>query len=248
MRVVFGLRKAVTSQEPGRHSAAFPARFSLLLIVSCRALPPQPKELGRLRSRNRRDSERRRVVPPTAIRLGVQFQRDLFQRIDETSRPVPIGRGASAFGLDTTISFSLATLLKVARIPAPGKWNFASSLIPYAKVMKMKGDAHVNTLPVHELTQTQSDAFDLFLRRSLPLSFGERELLASLVSGTYGNYDVNRAANTSLNNWTFVPTLSYTKTCRSTDSSPMRRAASLLAEQRDPISEHAVVDARRHGS
>ena len=151
------------------------------------------------------------VVPPQPI-WAVNFSEIYFNASISGSRPVPIS-GRTSLGLDTTISFSLATLLKVWDT-GPGKWNFASSLtIPYAKVL-VEGTLTINTLPV-QVTQTESDAFDLFftpITAGYHVSENENFSVSLGVWAPTGHYDVNSGANTSLNNWTFIPTFSYTKT------------------------------------
>jgi hypothetical protein len=129
-----------------------------------------------------------------------------------TGRQVPIEAQLSA-GIDTDVSLTLATLLKVWDT-GPGRWNFESSIsLPYAWE---KVTAHIET-PQQTLfseTQQASNLFDLFFT---PITAGYHISKTENVSfglGIWtptGKYDKNNLANPSLNNWTFVPTVNYTK-------------------------------------
>lgn len=126
-------------------------------------------------------------------------------------RSVPIG-GKTTLGLDAKVSFTLATLLKVWDT-GPGPWNFASSVtLPYAWTSASA------TLGIGNRTGSiKQDASGLFDLTFTPLiagyHFSKTDHIAFSVNiwAPTGKYDPNNIANVSLNNWTFIPTVSYTK-------------------------------------
>lgn len=124
---------------------------------------------------------------------------------------IPIG-GKTTLGLDAQVSFTLATLLKVWDT-GPGPWNFASSVtLPYAWTSASA------VLGIGNRTGTvKQDASGLFDLTFTPLiagyHFSKTEHIAFSVNiwAPTGKYDPGNIANVSLNNWTFIPTVSYTK-------------------------------------
>lgn len=127
------------------------------------------------------------------------------------SRQVPIGNQVS-LGIDAKASFTLATLLKVWDT-GPGAWNFASGItIPYVwqEVTAALAGPHGEV----RKTQQTSNLFDIYLT---PIAAGyhfsktEHVALSFNVWTETGKYDANNLANPSLNNWTFIPQVAYTK-------------------------------------
>lgn len=126
-------------------------------------------------------------------------------------RSVPIG-GKTTLGLDGQVSFTLATLLKVWDT-GPGPWNFASSVtLPYAWTSASA------VLGIGNRTgSVKQDASGLFDLTFTPLiagyHFSKTDHIAFSVNiwAPTGKYDPASIANVSLNNWTFIPTVSYTR-------------------------------------
>lgn len=150
------------------------------------------------------------VVPPApiwALNLGQIY-------LDGSiggSREVPIGNQIS-LGVDAKVSFTLATLLKVWDT-GPGRWNFASSItVPYVWT-RVTADVVLGSVE-GSTRQSASNLFDLYFT---PISAGyhfsetEHVALSFNVWAPTGKYDPDRLANTSLNNWTFIPQVAYTK-------------------------------------
>ncbi|MES2659112.1 MAG: transporter [Verrucomicrobiota bacterium] len=129
------------------------------------------------------------------------------------SGTVPIGVNL-ALGLDTKISFTNLTLTYIWDTP-PGHWNFASAIAqPLASV-----DVEANVTVGPKTGTRHEDKFGLFDLAIVPLAasyhISETEHLGMnlTVWAPTGEYDSSDLANLSLNNWTFIPGISYTKIC-----------------------------------
>lgn len=127
------------------------------------------------------------------------------------SRSVPIA-GRTTLGLEAKVSFTVATLLR-AWDTGPGPWNFASSVtLPYAwesasatlGVGARAGTVNQVTSGLYDLTFTPIIAGYHF-------SQTDHVALSLNIWAPTGRYDPTSLANLSLNNWTFIPTISYTK-------------------------------------
>lgn len=151
------------------------------------------------------------ILPPQpifALALGTAYQDGSISG----SRQVPIV-GRLSLGIHSDLSLSTLTGLKVWDT-GPGVWNFSSSFtLPYV-AEKIGANVLAANATVGSVSQTASNLFDIYF---VPLTagyhFSETEH-ASLSLGVWaptGNYDEARLANPSLNNWTFVPNVSYTK-------------------------------------
>lgn len=128
------------------------------------------------------------------------------------SREVPIG-GRTSLGLDAKVAFTLATVLKTWDT-GPGRWNFASSFtLPYVwtKVdSKLTGPGGRSA----DQSDTASNLFDLYFSPIIAgYHFSETSHMALSfnVWAPTGKYNANDMANPSLNNWTFIPQVAYTK-------------------------------------
>lgn len=128
------------------------------------------------------------------------------------SREVPIG-GRTSLGLDAQVSFTLATVLKTWDT-GTGRWNFASSFtLPYVWT---KADATLTGPGGRQGNQsdTASGPFDLYFSPIIAgYHFSETSHMALSLNiwAPTGKYNANDMANTSLNNWTFIPQVAYTK-------------------------------------
>jgi hypothetical protein len=150
------------------------------------------------------------IVPPQPDWI-VNLAEIYYDGSISASRPVPIA-GKTTFGLDAQVSFTLATLLKVWDT-GPGAWNFASSFtLPYAWTRASA------TLGIGSrtggITQDASGLFDIaFTPIIAGYHFSQTDHVALSVNiwAPTGKYDPNNIANVSLNTWTFIPTVAYTK-------------------------------------
>jgi hypothetical protein len=126
-------------------------------------------------------------------------------------RQVPIA-GKTSLGIDGQVAFTLATLLKVWDIHT-GAWNFASSVtLPYVWT---KVDASLALGSRQASTSDRaSNLFDLYFT---PVIAGYHITSVDHVAFSFniwaptGQYDPNALANPSLNNWTFIPQVAYTR-------------------------------------
>jgi hypothetical protein len=120
---------------------------------------------------------------------------------------VPIARQISV-GLDAKFAFTSATAIKVWDT-GPGAWNFASgATAPYIST-----DVTA-TLAGGSQAQSASGLFDLYFTPIVAGYHFSREEHAALSVNVWaptGSYDPKRTANASLNTWTFIPQIAYTK-------------------------------------
>jgi hypothetical protein len=150
------------------------------------------------------------IVPPEPI-MAVNLAEIYFDGSISGSRQVPIGKQAT-LGLDAEISFTLATFLKVWDT-GPGRWNFSSSItLPYV------WEQASATVRIGGVQGTQKDkTSNLFDITFTPITAGyhfsktEHVAFSFNVWAPTGKYDPSRLANPSLNNWTFIPQVAYTR-------------------------------------
>lgn len=128
------------------------------------------------------------------------------------SREVPVG-GRTSLGLDAKVAFTLATVLKTWDT-GPGRWNFASSFtLPYVwnKVNSTVTGAGERST---EQSDTASNLFDIYFSPIIAgYHFSETSHMALSLNiwAPTGKYNADDMANPSLNNWTFIPQVAYTK-------------------------------------
>ncbi len=126
-------------------------------------------------------------------------------------RQVPIA-GRASTGLDADLSLTLATVLKVWDTGA-GPWNFASSITPTYAWTKVTASVTLGNLRLSE-EESASNLFDLYFTPIIAgYRFSETDNIALSfnVWAPTGKYDSKKLANTSLNNWTFIPQVAYTR-------------------------------------
>ncbi|MBN4665192.1 transporter [Pandoraea nosoerga] len=150
------------------------------------------------------------VVSPEPI-WAVNFAEIYFDGDIGGSRQVPIA-GKTSLGLDGKLSFTLATLLKTWDT-GTGAWNFASSFtLPY---LWTKATANLGVGNASATTsQNASNLFDITftpLIAGYHFSATDHMSFSVAIWAPTGRYDANALANTSLNNWTFIPQVAYTK-------------------------------------
>jgi hypothetical protein len=151
------------------------------------------------------------IVPPEpiwAFALGALYQDASIG----AGRQVPIIGEISA-GIHSDLSLTTLTGLK-AWNTGPGMWNFSSSFtLPYDwnKITARFGTSQSTLISD---TQQASNLFDIYF---VPLTAGyhfsqtEHVSFSLGVWAPTGDYDKTRLANPSLNNWTFVPSVAFTK-------------------------------------
>lgn len=128
------------------------------------------------------------------------------------SREVPIG-GRTSLGLDAKVAFTLATVLKTWDT-GPGRWNFASSFtLPYVWT-KVNSTVTGSGGRSAGQSDTASNLFDLYFSPIIAgYHFSETSHMALSLNiwAPTGKYNADDMANPSLNNWTFIPQVAYTK-------------------------------------
>lgn len=126
------------------------------------------------------------------------------------SREVPIA-GQNSLGLDGELSLTLASLLRVWG--SYGGWAFASGVtLPYIWE-KVTGDFALGSLnkSVSDRTSNLYDMMFTPIEAGYHFSQTDHITLSFNIWAPTGNYEATALANPSLNNWTFVPTVAYTK-------------------------------------
>ncbi|WP_426990859.1 SphA family protein [Cupriavidus sp. 30B13] len=127
------------------------------------------------------------------------------------SREVPVG-GQTTLGVDGKVAFTLATIMKVWDTKT-GAWNFASSFtLPYVWT-QVNATVAVGRLQGSR-QDTASNLFDIYFAPVIAgYHFSKTEHIAFSLNiwAPTGKYDPNALANPSLNNWTFIPQVAYTK-------------------------------------
>jgi hypothetical protein len=150
------------------------------------------------------------IVPPEP-EWFVNLAEIYFDGSISGSRSVPIG-GKTTLGLDAQVSFTLATVLKVWNT-GPGPWNFASSFtLPYAWTSASAALGIGNHTA--GISQDASGLFDIAFTPIIAgyhISPTDHVSFSVNIWAPTGKYDPNNIANVSLNNWTFIPTVAYTK-------------------------------------
>lgn len=151
------------------------------------------------------------IVSPEPI-WAVNFSQIYLDGTVGGSREVPIG-GRTSLGLDAKVAFTLATILKTWDT-GPGPWNFASSFtLPYVwnKVNSTVAGAGGRSI---SQSDTASNLFDLYFSPIIAgYHFSETSHMALSLNiwAPTGKYNADDMANPSLNNWTFIPQVAYTK-------------------------------------
>lgn len=156
------------------------------------------------------------VVPPTPG-LIFTLADDYYAGDIGGSATVPVGINL-ALDLNLKVNFTNLEFTYVWNTP-PGHWNFASGLaVPLAWL-----EATANVSVGNRTGQRTEDTFGVFDLAFIPIiacyHISETEHLGFnfTVWAPTGDYDMTSLANLSLNNWTFVPGVSYTKLFPQTD-------------------------------
>jgi len=151
------------------------------------------------------------IVSPEPI-WAVNFAQIYLDGKIGGSGEVPVG-GRTSLGLDGKVAFTLATVLKTWDT-GPGRWNFASSFtLPYVWT---KVDSKLTGPGGRTVGQsdTASNLFDLYFSPIIAgYHFSETSHMALSLNiwAPTGKYNASDMANPSLNNWTFIPQVAYTK-------------------------------------
>ncbi|MDR3095563.1 MAG: transporter [Paraburkholderia sp.] len=149
------------------------------------------------------------IVPPEPMTI-VSLQELYIDGSISASRGVPIG-GKESLGLEGQVAFTLATIEHVWG--GVGGWDFASAItLPYAWEEITARSA------VGRAGRTTSDrASNLYDMYFTPIVAGYHFSQTDHIALSFnfwaptGQYNVSALANPSLNNWTFVPQVAYTK-------------------------------------
>lgn len=149
------------------------------------------------------------IVPPEPIDI-VNIQQIYIDGSISGGRSVPIA-GKTSLGADGKVAFTLATVEHVWG--GVGAWDFASAItLPYV------WNEVTGTFAVGSRTRSVSDrASNLFDMYFTPIVAGYHLSKTDHIALSFnfwaptGQYEANTLANPSLNNWTFVPQIAYTK-------------------------------------
>ncbi|BAN27373.1 putative uncharacterized protein (plasmid) [Caballeronia insecticola] len=127
-----------------------------------------------------------------------------------SGREVPVA-GQRSLGLNGELSLTLASLLKVWG--KYGGWDFASGItLPYVWE-KVTGNFAVGQFNRSASDRT-SNLYDMLftpIEAGYHFSATDHIALSFNIWAPTGHYEANALANPSLNNWTFVPQIAYTK-------------------------------------
>ncbi|HZZ12222.1 MAG TPA: transporter [Paraburkholderia sp.] len=149
------------------------------------------------------------IVPPEPF-TAVSLQEIYIDGSVSGDRQVPIA-GKTSLGIDAKIAFTLATVLH--GWGSSGRWSFASAItLPY--VWESASAGFSGGRLVTSTTDRASNLFDMYFTPIMAgYHFSQTEHIAFSFNfwAPTGNYDANSLANPSLNNWTFVPQVAYTK-------------------------------------
>lgn len=125
---------------------------------------------------------------------------------------VPIGNFNLQLGIDSNVSFTPVTAVYIWPTECK-QWNFASTIsLPIAYV---EVEANVNLGRFkRQITDHNFGLFDLVFTpiiASYHITQTDHLALNFTIWAPTGEYDPNRLASLSLNNWTFIPGVAYTK-------------------------------------
>ena len=126
---------------------------------------------------------------------------------------IPIGNFNLQVGISTNVSFTPISALYIWPTKCK-QWNFASTIsLPLAYV---EAEAEVTLGPItRRVTDRTFGLFDVVFTpiiASYHISATDHFAWSFTVWAPSGKYDPSRLANLSLNNWTFIPGVAYTKT------------------------------------
>ena len=149
------------------------------------------------------------VIPPEpglAVAVGEAYY------TGSISGAIPIGNFNLNLGISTNVSFTPISALYIWP-PKIQQWNFASTIsLPLAYV---EAEAEVTLGPItRRVTDRTFGLFDVVFTpiiASYHISATDHFAWSFTVWAPSGKYDPNRLANLSLNTWTFIPGIAYTK-------------------------------------
>jgi hypothetical protein len=149
------------------------------------------------------------IVPPEPVWV-VNFSQIYLDGTVGHGKESPIV-GEVATDINAKISLTMATAMKVWDT-GEGRWNFASSFtLPYAWT-EVEARFKAGQFNNNEKQQA-SNLFDIYFSPIIAgyhFSKTEHIALSMNIWAPTGHYDTNSIANTSLNNWTFIPQVAYT--------------------------------------
>lgn len=149
------------------------------------------------------------IVPPEPMTL-FSLQQVYLDGSIGGNRQVPVA-GTTSLGIEAKVAFTLASVLRVWG--SRGGWSLASGVtLPYVWT-----EARA-TFAAGGLNRANGDRasslFDMYFTPVLAgYHFSQTDHIALSFNfwAPTGHYDPNVLANASLNNWTFVPQIAYTK-------------------------------------
>ncbi|WP_459719979.1 SphA family protein [Paraburkholderia sp. 2C] len=149
------------------------------------------------------------IVPSEPVTI-VNLQEIYLDGSVGGSRSVPIA-GKASLGVDAQLSLTLASLLHVWG--GVGGWDFASGItLPYMWT-EVNGNFSLGRAN-SSVSDRASNLFDMYftpIEAGYHFSETDHVALSFNFWAPTGSYNANNLANTSLNNWTFIPQVAYTK-------------------------------------
>jgi len=156
------------------------------------------------------------VVPPTPgfdAAIGYAY----YSGEISASREVPVNNLVT-LGLDATFDMLSVTGMYVWDT-GESRWNFASmATLPFAKLdVTADLSTHLGMSPLNRLEVNDKADWGVFDPFFAPIIAGyhfdqtRHMSLALYIYTDWGDYDPDRLANLSLNNWTYSPTIAYTQ-------------------------------------
>jgi len=146
------------------------------------------------------------IVPPEPG-LNLTFSSIYYDGSIKNGRQSPVV-GQLSSDLKYQISYNLLNAVYVWDT-GPGRWNFASGLgLPYQYTDM---SASLNRLRKQDSSTDMADLLLIPIVASYHISQTEHLALGLQAYAPTGSFDKNRLANAGQNDWTFIPTLSYTK-------------------------------------
>lgn len=148
------------------------------------------------------------AAPGFAVAVGETY----YDGSISGNRTVPVGQNLT-LGIDMKVSFTPISLLYIWDTSTNLNWNFASGVsLP---VTWLEAKANVSVGPI--TGQRKDEAFGLFDLAFVPITASyhitptDHLAINFTVWAPTGEYDPKDLANLSLNNWTFIPGIAYTK-------------------------------------
>lgn len=151
------------------------------------------------------------VIPPApgfAVEVGEMY----YDGSIHGSQTVPVNLNLTV-GLDLNVSFTPVSALYIWNTGTNSHWNFASALSLPITWLEAQADVKVGPRTGH-VKDSEFGLFDLLVTpivASYHITPTDHFAFDFSFWAPSGEYDPKQLANLSLNNWTFIPGVAYTK-------------------------------------